>query len=63
VVDLRAFGKPMNAHAVEAMLKAVTMPVQLGGGIRDLKNHRGLAGRKALRASSSAPRRCATPSL
>jgi phosphoribosylformimino-5-aminoimidazole carboxamide ribotide isomerase len=27
----------MNAHAVEAMLKAVTMPVQLGGGIRDLK--------------------------
>jgi phosphoribosylformimino-5-aminoimidazole carboxamide ribotide isomerase len=39
VVDLDgAFaGKPMNAHAVEAMLKAVTtMPVQLGGGIRDL---------------------------
>jgi phosphoribosylformimino-5-aminoimidazole carboxamide ribotide isomerase len=29
-------GKPMNAHAVEAMLKTVTMPVQLGGGIRDL---------------------------
>ena len=39
VVDLDgAFaGKPMNAAAVEAMLKAVTMPVQLGGGIRDLK--------------------------
>jgi phosphoribosylformimino-5-aminoimidazole carboxamide ribotide isomerase len=39
VVDLDgAFaGQPMNAHAVEAMLKAVTMPVQLGGGIRDLK--------------------------
>ena len=39
VVDLDgAFaGKPMNAHAVEAMLAAVTMPVQLGGGIRDLK--------------------------
>src|SRR5947208_15641276 len=39
VVDLDgAFaGKPMNALAVEAMLKAVTMPVQLGGGIRDLK--------------------------
>lgn len=38
VVDLDgAFaGRPMNAHAVEAMLKAVTMPVQLGGGIRDL---------------------------
>jgi phosphoribosylformimino-5-aminoimidazole carboxamide ribotide isomerase len=39
VVDLDgAFaGKPMNAHAVEAMLEVVTMPVQLGGGIRDLK--------------------------
>jgi len=39
VVDLDgAFaGKPMNAQAVDGMLKAVTMPVQLGGGIRDLK--------------------------
>jgi len=38
VVDLDgAFaGKPMNAQAVEAMLKQITMPVQLGGGIRDL---------------------------
>jgi phosphoribosylformimino-5-aminoimidazole carboxamide ribotide isomerase len=38
VVDLDgAFaGKPMNAQAVESMLKAVTMPVQLGGGIRDI---------------------------
>jgi phosphoribosylformimino-5-aminoimidazole carboxamide ribotide isomerase len=38
VVDLDgAFaGMPMNAHAVEAMLKAVSIPVQLGGGIRDL---------------------------
>jgi phosphoribosylformimino-5-aminoimidazole carboxamide ribotide isomerase len=38
VVDLDgAFaGKPINAQAVEGMLKAVTMPVQLGGGIRDL---------------------------
>ena len=38
VVDLDgAFaGKPMNAQAVESMLKSVTMPVQLGGGIRDL---------------------------
>jgi phosphoribosylformimino-5-aminoimidazole carboxamide ribotide isomerase len=38
VVDLDgAFaGKPMNAHAVEAMLKALSIPVQLGGGIRDL---------------------------
>jgi phosphoribosylformimino-5-aminoimidazole carboxamide ribotide isomerase len=38
VVDLDgAFvGKPMNAVAVEAMLKEIKMPVQLGGGIRDL---------------------------
>jgi phosphoribosylformimino-5-aminoimidazole carboxamide ribotide isomerase len=38
VVDLDgAFaGKPMNAQAVEAMLRIVKMPVQLGGGIRDL---------------------------
>jgi phosphoribosylformimino-5-aminoimidazole carboxamide ribotide isomerase len=38
VVDLDgAFaGKPVNALAVEAMLRQVTMPVQLGGGIRDL---------------------------
>jgi phosphoribosylformimino-5-aminoimidazole carboxamide ribotide isomerase len=38
VVDLDgAFaGKPINAQAVEAMLKAVTVPLQLGGGIRDL---------------------------
>jgi phosphoribosylformimino-5-aminoimidazole carboxamide ribotide isomerase len=39
VVDLDgAFaGKPVNAHAVEAMLAKVAMPVQLGGGIRDVK--------------------------
>ena len=39
VVDLDgAFvGKPVNAHAVEAMLAKITMPVQLGGGIRDLR--------------------------
>ncbi len=38
VVDLDgAFaGQPINALAVEAMLKAVAMPLQLGGGIRDL---------------------------
>ena len=38
VVDLDgAFaGRPMNAHAVEAILAAVAMPVQLGGGIRDM---------------------------
>jgi phosphoribosylformimino-5-aminoimidazole carboxamide ribotide isomerase len=43
IVDLDgAFaGKPMNAQAVEAMLKAVTMPVQLGGGIRDLRTVEG----------------------
>ena len=29
-------GKPVNAAAVEAILAAVTIPVQLGGGIRDL---------------------------
>ncbi len=39
VVDLDgAFaGKPINAQAVESMLKAVAMPVQLGGGIRDVR--------------------------
>jgi phosphoribosylformimino-5-aminoimidazole carboxamide ribotide isomerase len=38
IVDLDgAFaGKPQNAQAVEAILKAVKMPVQLGGGIRDM---------------------------
>ena len=43
VVDLDgAFaGQPMNAHAVEAMLMAITMPLQLGGGIRDLKTVEG----------------------
>lgn len=29
-------GKPMNAQAVERVIAAVRMPVQLGGGIRDL---------------------------
>jgi phosphoribosylformimino-5-aminoimidazole carboxamide ribotide isomerase len=38
VVDLNgAFaGKPVNGEAVEAILSAVHVPVQLGGGIRDL---------------------------
>ncbi len=38
VVDLDgAFaGRPVNAGAVESMLAAVDLPVQLGGGIRDL---------------------------
>ena len=29
-------GRPVNAPAVEAILRAVSVPVQLGGGIRDL---------------------------
>ena len=39
IVDLNgAFaGKPVNGQAVEAILKSVKMPVQLGGGIRDLE--------------------------
>ena len=39
VVDLDgAFaGKPVNADAVEAILDRTAMPVQLGGGIRDLR--------------------------
>jgi phosphoribosylformimino-5-aminoimidazole carboxamide ribotide isomerase len=38
IVDLNgAFaGKPVNAPAVERILDAVTLPVQLGGGIRDM---------------------------
>jgi len=38
VVDLNgAFaGKPVNASAVEAILRGISIPVQLGGGIRDL---------------------------
>jgi phosphoribosylformimino-5-aminoimidazole carboxamide ribotide isomerase len=43
VVDLDgAFaGQPMNAAAVEAILKRVKIPVQLGGGIRDMKTVEG----------------------
>ncbi|HKZ96318.1 MAG TPA: 1-(5-phosphoribosyl)-5-[(5-phosphoribosylamino)methylideneamino]imidazole-4-carboxamide isomerase [Hyphomicrobiaceae bacterium] len=38
IVDLNgAFaGKPVNGAAVEAILAAITIPAQLGGGIRDL---------------------------
>lgn len=38
IVDLNgAFaGHPVNGAAVDAILKAITMPVQLGGGLRDL---------------------------
>jgi phosphoribosylformimino-5-aminoimidazole carboxamide ribotide isomerase len=43
IVDLDgAFaGKPMNAGAVEAILAAVNLPVQLGGGIRDMRTIEG----------------------
>jgi len=43
VVDLDgAFaGKPMNARAVEGILRDVKMPVQLGGGIRDMRTIEG----------------------
>ena len=39
LVDLNgAFeGRPVNAEAVRAILDAVSLPVQLGGGIRDMK--------------------------
>lgn len=47
VVDLDgAFaGKPMNAAAVEAILQRVRFPVQLGGGIRDIKTVEGWLGK------------------
>lgn len=43
VVDLDgAFaGRPMNAAAVEGILKVVKMPVQLGGGIRNIQTVEG----------------------
>lgn len=43
IVDLDgAFaGKPMNAEAVDAILARVDIPVQLGGGIRDLRTIEG----------------------
>jgi phosphoribosylformimino-5-aminoimidazole carboxamide ribotide isomerase len=34
-------GKPVNAVAVESILQRVTIPVQLGGGIRDLRTVEG----------------------
>ncbi|MBU3731327.1 MAG: 1-(5-phosphoribosyl)-5-[(5-phosphoribosylamino)methylideneamino]imidazole-4-carboxamide isomerase [Beijerinckiaceae bacterium] len=34
-------GKPVNAAAVEAILKRITIPAQLGGGIRDLRTVEG----------------------
>jgi phosphoribosylformimino-5-aminoimidazole carboxamide ribotide isomerase len=43
IVDLDgAFaGRPMNAAAVDRILSRVTVPVQLGGGIRDMKTVEG----------------------
>lgn len=69
VVDLDgAFaGKPMNSRAVDAILGAVEVPVQLGGGIRDLGAierwlERGIArvvlGTLALRAPEIAREAC-----
>ncbi len=52
VVDLDgAFaGHPMNAAAVEAILAAVRLPVQLGGGIRDMRTLEGWLGKGVARA-------------
>ena len=38
LVDLNGAveGKPVNAGVVEAILAAIKLPIQLGGGIRDL---------------------------
>ena len=51
VVDLDgAFaGKPVNALAVEAILARVAMPVQLGGGIRDMATVEGWLGKGVTR--------------
>lgn len=47
VVDLDgAFsGKPVNAGAVENILQAIKIPVQLGGGVRDLATVEGWLGK------------------
>lgn len=70
VVDLDgAFaGKPVNGQAVDSILEAIEVPVQLGGGIRDLATverwlERGIArvvlGTLALRAPEIAREACA----
>src|SRR5665213_1912500 len=43
IVDLDgAFaGKPVNADAVDRILESVSIPVQLGGGVRDMKTTEG----------------------
>jgi phosphoribosylformimino-5-aminoimidazole carboxamide ribotide isomerase len=52
VVDLDgAFaGEPRNAQAVEGILKSVRMPVQLGGGIRDMRTIEGWLAKGVSRA-------------
>ncbi len=47
IVDLDgAFtGKPMNAAAIERILEAISIPVQLGGGIRDMATIEGWLGK------------------
>jgi phosphoribosylformimino-5-aminoimidazole carboxamide ribotide isomerase len=47
VVDLdgAVAGKPVNAAAVERIRQAVTMPIQLGGGIRDAATIEGWLGK------------------
>jgi len=47
VVDLDgAFaGKPVNADAVEEILRAIKIPVQLGGGVRNMKTVEGWLGK------------------
>jgi phosphoribosylformimino-5-aminoimidazole carboxamide ribotide isomerase len=42
-------GRPANAAAVEAILAAVSVPVQLGGGIRDMATIEGWLGRGVAR--------------
>ena len=42
-------GKPMNAAAVERILEAVAIPVQLGGGIRDMATIEGWLGKGVTR--------------
>jgi phosphoribosylformimino-5-aminoimidazole carboxamide ribonucleotide (ProFAR) isomerase len=65
VVDLDgAFaGKPVNAAAVAAILRAVSIPVQLGGGIRDMAGIEAwLAAANSPAASSSASTRATAAS-
>ncbi|MBS7537591.1 1-(5-phosphoribosyl)-5-[(5-phosphoribosylamino)methylideneamino]imidazole-4-carboxamide isomerase [Ancylobacter lacus] len=51
IVDLDgAFaGKPVNAFAVDRILESVAMPVQLGGGIRDMATIEGWLGKGVTR--------------